>query len=101
MASSRAASTSSNKQNGTVLTFRIANNSEIAVSVFSPPDKREIVVSFLPGGEATISTPVVSKLLGSVNFKSAFPPPNNSLNTCLNSSLICSGLRLRSSARIV
>ena len=38
LASSKAASTSSNKQNGTVLTFRMANRSEIAVSVFSPPD---------------------------------------------------------------
>ena len=60
----------------------------MAVSVFSPPESRDIVVNFFPGGDATISTPVVSRLSGSVNFKSACPPPNNSLNTCLNSSVI-------------
>lgn len=37
--SSSAASTSSNKQNGTGLTFSIANNNAMAVNVFSPPDK--------------------------------------------------------------
>ena len=68
-------------QNGTVLTFKIANNSEIAVRVFSPPDNSDIVVSFFPGGEATISIPVSNKSSGLVSFKSAVPPLNNSLNT--------------------
>ena len=56
-------------------------NNEIAVSVFSPPDNKEIVANFFPGGDATISIPVVSKSEGSVSFKSACPPPNSSLNT--------------------
>ena len=42
MASSSAASTSSNKQNGIGLTFKIANIKHIAVSVFSPPDYKFI-----------------------------------------------------------
>ena len=92
MASSSAASTSSNKQNGTVLTFKIANRSEIAVNVFSPPDRSEIVVNFFPGGDAIISTPVVSKSDGSVYFKSACPPENNSLITCWNSWLTFSNV---------
>ena len=97
LASSSAASTSSNKQKGTVLTFRIANNKLIAVNVFSPPDRSESVVNFLPGGLATISTPVVNKSSGLVRVKSALPPPNNSLKTCLNSSLIFWKVLLNSS----
>ncbi|MNF05862.1 hypothetical protein D3C80_2056880 [compost metagenome] len=56
----------------------MANSKEIAVNVFSPPDNNEILDNFLPGGEATISIPVSSKLSGSVIFKKAFPPLNNS-----------------------
>ena len=49
LASSKAASTSSNKQKGTGLIFNIANNNDIAVNVFSPPDKRmEDSPFFLP-----------------------------------------------------
>jgi len=56
----------------------MANNKLIAVRVFSPPLKREIVVSFFPGGEATISIPVVNKSSVLVSFKSLVPPLNNS-----------------------
>ena len=98
MTSSKAASTSSNKQNGVGLTFSIANNKLIAVNVFSPPLSNEIVVNFLPGGEATISIPVFNKSSGLVNFKSACPPLNNSLNTFWNSSLILSNVILNSSS---
>ena len=52
----------------------------MAVNVFSPPDNKVILVNFLPGGDATISTPVCSILFGSVSFNSACPPPNSSLN---------------------
>ena len=81
MASSSAASTSSNKQNGIGLTFKIANIKHIAVSVFSPPDNKFIEVSFLPGGDAIISTPVSNKSSGLVNLSDADPPLNNCLNT--------------------
>ena len=81
--SSNAASTSSSIQNGAGLDLIIANNNEIAVNVFSPPDNNEIVVSFLPGGQAIISIPVSLILFGSVNLSSASPPPNKSLNVSL------------------
>ena len=86
LASSSAASTSSNKQKGTGLILSIANNNEIAVNVFSPPDNKLILWSFLPGGSALISIPVSNKLSGSVSDSSALPPLNNSLYTTLNSS---------------
>ena len=88
LTSSKAASTSSKTQNGTGLDFKIANNKLIAVKVFSPPDNKEIVVNFLPGGLATISIPVSQILLGSVSFKSAVPPLNNSLKVVVKLSLI-------------
>ena len=81
LASSRAASTSSNIQNGLGLTFKMANNTAIAVRVFSPPDNRPIELSFFPGGSATISIPVFKISLGSVKSKLPFPPLNNFLNT--------------------
>ena len=84
-ASSRAASTSSNKQNGIFLIFKTANSRLIAVRVFSPPDNKLIEVIFFPGGETSILTPVSKILDSSVNFNLAYPPPNNSLKTLLNS----------------
>ena len=63
LASSKAASTSSRMQNGAGLDFMIAKSKLIAVKVFSPPDKAEILFNFFPGGEAIISTPVSSRLL--------------------------------------
>ena len=83
LASSNAASTSSSTQNGDGLDFIIANSKLIAVNVFSPPDSSEILLSFFPGGEAIISTPVSNILFGSVNFNSALPPLNSSLNVSL------------------
>ncbi len=56
-ASSSAASISSSTQKGIGRIPIIANKIAIAVSARSPPDKREILVSFLPGGHATISMP--------------------------------------------
>ena len=88
LASSKAASTSSNTQNGDGFDLIIANNKLIAVSVFSPPDSKVILVNFLPGGEAIISMPVSKILLGSVNFNSACPPLNNSLKVIWNLSFI-------------
>ena len=58
----------------------MANNKLIAVNVFSPPDNNEILVNFLPGGDATISIPVSNIFSGSVSFNTALPPLNNSLN---------------------
>ena len=74
MESSRAASTSSNKQNGTGLTFRIANKRDIAVNVFSPPDNNDRLFKFFPEGTAFISIPVSKILSGSVSDKEASPP---------------------------
>lgn len=72
--SSSAASTSSNKQNGTGLTFSIANNNAMAVNVFSPPDKAWILLKFFPGGVASNSIPVSSISSGLVKYKLADPP---------------------------
>ena len=88
--SSSAASTSSKMQNGTGLVSNIANKSDIAVNVFSPPDKSEICLSVFPGGSAFISIPVVKTSSGLVNLSSASPPENNFLNTSLNLTLITS-----------
>lgn len=52
----------------------MANNKLMAVRVFSPPESRLILLSFLPGGDATISIPVSRILFGSVSFSSALPP---------------------------
>ena len=48
LASSKAASTSSNTQNGDGLDLMIANKRLIAVKVFSPPDNKVILLSFYP-----------------------------------------------------
>src|SRR5699024_11835399 len=66
LASSSAASTSSNIQKGTGLTFKMENKSAIAVSARSPPDKRLSDFSFFPGGLATMSIPVLNKFSGSL-----------------------------------
>ena len=95
--SSNAASISSKTQNGAGFIFRIANNNAIAVNAFSPPDNSVMLCSFFPGGCAVISISHSSIFSSSSNFNSAFPPPNNSLNTSskflfitLNFSLNCS-----------
>jgi hypothetical protein len=66
-ASSSAASTSSSTQNGTGRTSSIAKSSATAVSARSPPDSMASVWAFLPGGRATISTPVEERSPGSVS----------------------------------
>ena len=58
LASSKAASTSSKTQNGDGFDLIMANNKLMAVNVFSPPDKSDILLNFFPGGEAIISIPV-------------------------------------------
>ena len=95
--SSSAASTSSSIQNGTGLVSSIANNSDIAVKVFSPPDSKDICFSVLPGGKAFMSIPVWSTSSGLVNLSSALPPPNNFLNTSVNFSLTISYIYYNSS----
>ena len=59
-ASSSAASISSRIQNGMGRDFKMANRMAIAVKARSPPERREILVSFFPGGQATISMPALS-----------------------------------------
>ena len=58
LASSKAASTSSRMHNGEGLMRKMENIKAIAVSVFSPPDSKLILVNFFPGGLAKISRPV-------------------------------------------
>ncbi len=78
-ASSSAASTSSRTQNGTGRTSSIANSRATAVSARSPPDSIDRDCAFLPGGRATISTPVAARSVGSVRSSRAKPPPKSCL----------------------
>ena len=87
--SSRAASISSNMQNGAGFIFSIANNIAIAVSAFSPPDNSIMFCSFFPGGCTLMSIPHSSMLASSSSINSAFPPPNSSMNTSLKFLFIC------------
>ncbi len=77
LASSRAASTSSRKQNGTGLARKRAKRSATAVRARSPPDSSERLWARLPGGCAMMSMPVVVMLSGSVTMSSAEPPANS------------------------
>ena len=77
--SSKGASTSSSKQNGAGLSWKIAKTKAIAVSAFSPPESKLILWFFLPGGCAITCTPE-SKISSPVITKRALPPPNNSGN---------------------
>ena len=74
--SSSGASTSSSRQNGAGLSWNIANTSEIAVSAFSPPDSRWMLLFFLPGGCAITCTPA-SRISSPVMTSFASPPPNS------------------------
>ena len=85
--SSNAASISSRRQNGDGFKFWIANNNEIAVKAFSPPDNCIIFWSFFPGGCAMILIPD-SNTSSSVSSNLASPPPNNSTNTSWNTRLM-------------
>ena len=53
----------------------MANTSAIAVSAFSPPDSRWMVLFFLPGGCAITCTPA-SRISSPVITSRAVPPPN-------------------------
>src|SRR6185503_11648131 len=55
--SSSGASTSSSRQNGAGLSWNSENTSAIAVSAFSPPESRWMLVLRLPGGCAITCTP--------------------------------------------
>ncbi len=61
-----------------------AKISESAVSVCSPPESKDRVVGFLPGGLARISRPASSGSSDSINCSSAFPPPNNVVKSSPN-----------------
>ena len=80
MVSSKGASTSSRTHNGDGFVRNTANRSEIAVRAFSPPESKESVCNFFPGGFAIISRPELRGSLGSVNSSFASPPENNCLN---------------------
>jgi hypothetical protein len=73
LASSSGASTSSSRQNGLGLIRKIAKIRLTAVSAFSPPDSSSRLRTCLPGGWATISTPVPSMILRSVSTQPRRP----------------------------
>ena len=98
LASSSGASTSSSRQNGAGLSWKIANTSAIAVSAFSPPDSRWIVLFFLPGGCAITCTPA-SRISSPVITSRALPPPNSVGNMRPKCSLTWSKV-LPSSSRV-
>src|SRR5437773_412418 len=81
LASSSAASTSSRTQNGTGRTSSIANSRATAVRARSPPDSIASACGFLPGGLATISTPVAERSAGSVRLSCAWPPARGRLDS--------------------
>ncbi|SST09222.1 Uncharacterised protein [Acinetobacter baumannii] len=62
-------------QNGAGFNWKMANTSASAVSAFSPPDNKWMVLFFLPGGRAMIATPVSSRS-SPVSSRYAVPPPN-------------------------
>jgi hypothetical protein len=80
LASSSGASTSSSRQNGAGLSWKIANTSAIAVSAFSPPDSRWMVLFFLPGRLGHHLHAGVQDLVAG-HHQRALPPPN-SWGTC-------------------
>src|SRR5438874_163438 len=75
LCSSSGASTSSSRQKGAGLRSKMANTRATAVSAFSPPDSRWMVLFFLPGGRAMTATPAVS-LSSPTSSRYACPPPN-------------------------
>src|SRR5690349_12536898 len=74
--SSSGASTSSSRQNGAGFSWNSENTSEIAVSAFSPPDRRWMLVFRLPGGCAMTWTPQ-SRISSPVMTSFASPPPKS------------------------
>ena len=87
LASSKAASTSSNTQNGLGRLRKMANNRATQVMVFSPPLNNEMLRGSLPGGRATISMPLSRMSTFSSSTMSACPPPNKSRNKRLKMAL--------------
>ena len=65
---------------GEGLIKKIEKINEIAVNVFSPPDNKLMLDSFLPGGLANISNPVCRGSSDLTNSNFASPPLNNFLN---------------------
>ncbi len=57
----------------------------MAVRERSPPDSRDSRLTFLPGGRASTSMPVVSRSSGSVSISRPDPPGNRRLNSPSNS----------------
>ena len=57
-------------------------SSASAVSAFSPPESSSTFCSFLPGGEATISSPLSAWFSSSVSRRNACPPWKSRVNTC-------------------
>gem|GEM_PF-6010366 len=74
--SSSGASTSSSMQNGAGLSWNIENTRAIAVSAFSPPESRWMVLFFLPGGCAMTWMPE-SRISSPVRISLASPPPKS------------------------
>ena len=62
--------------------------------VCSPPESSEMLCSFLPGGRATISMPLLSTSSSSTSTRSALPPSNTSVNSVRKLSRICSKVAL-------
>src|SRR5690554_1201686 len=93
-ASSSGASTSSSMQKGAGLSWKMENTRAIAVSAFSPPDSRWMVLFFLPGGRAMMVTPVSSRS-SPVSSSQALPPPNTLGNRCCNPPLTLSKVSLK------
>src|SRR5213594_977075 len=79
LASSSGASTSSSRQNGAGFSWKKENTKAIAVSAFSPPESRWMVVFFLPGGRAITCTPQ-SSISSPVMMSWASPPPKSAGN---------------------
>ena len=75
--SSRAASTSSRMQKGLGFDLKMARSRATAVSDFSPPERRRMLVASLPGGLAMISTPASRTSTPASSTMSALPPPKS------------------------
>ena len=63
----------------------MATNMARAVRDFSPPESSVSRLTFLPGGRASTSIPVVSMSSGSVSTNRPAPPGNRVLKTLGNS----------------
>ena len=96
LAGSRADSASSRITRGKWLVFKIANNTDNATRVFSPPERANNELIFLPGGEARISIPDSRIFSSLVNSIKQVPPPNKYLNISGSSLFILSTIVVKS-----